>query len=328
MIKIEDIFKRELWTAEYVKNSTELVNFASGSHIVRDLKVAEKVNAQDAGTVIRIPYVAEGEYSEPSVMNDSNSNIVSKKVTKAEDLAYVGFYAASFAQRDYLNLVASGLNALDAAVSLLGRYWDKHLQKVQVNTLKGLIASNIASKASDLVFTATGEGKTSFSYANFMEATSLLGDAGVDFKTVFCHSQIRKSMKLQDDIDVILDSERGITLEFYNGLRVITNDAFTKNAVGNTYDVVIAKDGLFVYEMSDKVENPVAISKNELAGNGAGETTIISRVGYLLHPQGYSVKLTEFAGESPTGAELQKAALWERTSELKDSKFVVLRCLP
>ena len=325
MIKIEDIFKRELWTAEYVKNSTELVNFASGRHIVRDLKVAEKVNSQDAGTVIKIPYIAENEYVEPSVMNDSDDEITSNKVSKAEDLAYVGFYATSFAQRDYLNLVASGLNALDAAVSLFGRYWDKHLQKVQVNTLKGLIASNIANEDSDLVFVATGDGKDTFSYANFLEATNKIGDAGVDFTSVFCHSQIRKAMKLNDDIDVVLDSERGITIEKYNGLVVITNDSFVKNA-DDTYDVVIAKDGLFVFEMSDKVENPVAISKNEKAGNGAGETTVISRVGYLLHPQGYSVVLTEIGGESPTGAELQKASLWKRTSEAKDSKFVVLRC--
>ena len=78
--------------------------------------------------------------------------------------------------------------------------------------------------------------------------------------------------------------------------------------------------------MSDKIKNPIATVKNEKAGNGAGETSIISRVGYLLHPQGYSVVLSEIAGESPTNAELTNADLWNRTSELKDSKFVILRC--
>lgn len=69
----------------------------------------------------------------------------------------------------------------------------------------------------------------------------------------------------------------------------------------------IVKPGALLY--SDVAQlNPTAIERDELAGNGGGAVTIVSRWGNIMHPQGYS-----WAGSAsafPTNANLANPSNW------------------
>ena len=325
MTKISDIFVRELWTAEVIKESAELVNFTSGAHIVQNALISQKVNAQDSGVIIKIPYVAESLYVEPSVMDDSDDEIVSDKISKVEDTAYIGFYAKSFGEKDIIQAIGSGIDPLDAALSLLSRYWAKDLQKRMIATLAGIYASEkIKLAGNTLVLDKTG---TAFSYDLVIDALGLLGDAAEGFSTVLAHSAIVRRMLKEDKITTIKDSELGIDIKIYNDMLLISNDgiSFEGLAAGN-YVTAFLKPAAFAFEYSTAIKNPMAVVKNEKSGNGAGETEVISRSGFLLHPQGFSLtSATIDAGiTSPTVAQLQTATFYKRTVDVKQSKIVFL----
>ena len=69
----------------------------------------------------------------------------------------------------------------------------------------------------------------------------------------------------------------------------------------------LAKPAAFHYSEIAQV-NPTAIERNELAGNGGGAVTILSRWGNIMHPKGFS-----WAGSAtayPANADLADAASW------------------
>ena len=82
MIKLSDVFVRELWTTEDILNTAENVALINSGVFTQDPKVSAKVAAEDAGTKIQIPVIIENAYSEPSIMNDGDTNIVPKTIQR------------------------------------------------------------------------------------------------------------------------------------------------------------------------------------------------------------------------------------------------------
>lgn len=320
---LASVFVRELWTSEDIKESTELKNFARGRHIVSSPLIAKAINGIDSGQTVEIPYIRESEYEEASIGDDSDDEIVAGSLSKDKDRAYMGFYNRAFGEYDIVNALGSGIDPLQAAVSLFGSYWDKQLQRRIIYTIKGIKASNIANNTSDLILDKKEEV---LSYDLVLDTLALLGDAGNGFVSVFAHSAVVYKMKKSNDVVTVVDSERGLTLSMYNGLDIIENDLFTPtydSVLGkNIYTLYFLKAGAFVYEMSTKVQNPIVYVRDEKAGKGSGKTEVISRVGYLLHPQGYNFKLNS----APSDAVLTAATTWERNSTVKESKIVFLDC--
>ena len=55
---------------------------------------------------------------------------------------------------------------------------------------------------------------------------------------------------------------------------------------------------------------------------GAGQKTILTRRGLVLHPIGWSFDKSTLSGQSPTLAELANGNAWDRKFRQKNSKFV------
>ena len=64
--------------------------------------------------------------------------------------------------------------------------------------------------------------------------------------------------------------------------------------------------------------------RNPLAGNGGGQTTIVTRRHLLLHPRGIKFTKSSMAGKSPTYAELATTANWDRVFERKKIRLAAL----
>ena len=92
---------------------------------------------------------------------------------------------------------------------------------------------------------------------------------------------------------------------------VINNQNVLTNLTATVKVSYLATAGAFHYSDVSQV-NPTAIDRNELAGNGGGAVTILSRWGNIMHPKGYS-----WAGSAtayPTNAVLSDKASWTLTA--------------
>lgn len=328
MNDLSTIFQRELWTTEFVNMSSELTNILNSSIVTSSPDIDKMVNAVDAGTKILIPYVQEDLYSESEVMNDSAVGVTVNAITKTQAMAFIGFYSKSWGQKDIIKYVGSGLNAIDAAQSLVGRYWAKDIQAKIVAMLNGAYASNVKNNASDNVLVSLTE---KFGYGVFVDTLAKAGDNMDNFGAIIVHS-LTKAEILKNDansITSVLDSNLGITRTMYNGLELIVNDSlpFIVDAVnGDRVASYVLRKGAVVFSQKD-IEAPIALAKSETDGKGAGSTTVISRNGFLISLNGYSYTGVLQADVSPTNVELSFEDNWIRLVDAKQSPFLVLETL-
>lgn len=322
MTKLADVFRRELWTAEDINMSSEVTSLLNSRILVSDPKITEKVRAMDSGTTILVPFVQEDLYSEPSIMDDSNDEIVADKINKVQGKAYVGFYAKAWGEMDIVREIGSGLTTADTALSLLGRYWAKDLKNRMIATVVGAIADNKANHASDNVLT---DAATEFNYPLVVDTIAKAGEQMTNFVAIGLHSSTYAKILKNDaaSVTTIKDSDLGTDVQYYNGLEIIVDDAFPVDGTAGTVTTVFFKPGAFLYANVD-VEVPVDSDTSKLTGKGGGSTTIITRNGKLLSLNGYSFTGASVASVSPSLAELSDPTNWERLIDAKQAPFVAL----
>jgi len=327
MTKIADIFNRVLWAIEDFLTTSELTNVVNSGIVTGDAKIANVVSNMDTGTKISIPFVQEETYVESNISNDADTDAAIAKLSKVEADARVTFLNKVWGEKTIARLIGSGANTLDYARSYFSKHWAKEIQARMLSILDGAIASNKANNASDNVLVDIAN---KFSYALTIDALLKTGDHMDNFDTVVMHSSVMGEIMKNDAASITTerDSTNGIVRKYYNGLEIIMNDAVTivADAVnGNRATTIFIKKGAFVFEPA-KVDFPVEQGRNELDGNGGGSDYVITRLGFLLHLNGYSYVGTP-ADVSPSVAELADPTAWTRLVPAKLAPFVALETL-
>jgi len=327
MTKIADIFNRVKWAVEDFLTTKELTNIVDSDLIVNDPKIGSIVSGVDAGTKIEIPFVQEESYVESNISNDSDTEAAIGKLEKVRAFAAITFLNKVWGEKTIAKIIGSGIDTLDYARAYFSKHWAKEIQARMLSILDGAIASNKANEGSDNVLVDTAN---KFSYDLAIDTLLKVGDHMDNFDTIVMHSSVMGEIKKNEasSITTVTDSEIGITTTYYNGLKVIMNDAVTivpDETNGNRATTIFVKKGAFVFEPA-KVIRPVEAGRKELDGNGGGSDFIVSRMGFLLHLNGYSYIGTP-ADVSPTNAELADPAAWERVVDTKLAPFVALETL-
>ena len=327
MTKIANIFNRVLWAIEDFLTTKELTNIVNSDLIVGDPKIAAVVSNVDSGSKVSIPFVQEESYTESNISNDSDTQAAIAGLDKVEADARVTFLNKVWGEKTIARILGSGTNTLDYARAYFSKHWAKEIQARMLSILDGAIASNKANENSDNVYVNKTE---KFSYALAIDTLLKAGDHMDNFDTVVLHSSVMGEIMKNDagSITTERDSENGIVRKFYNGLEIIMNDAVTivQDATdGNRATSIFVKKGAFVFEPA-KVDFPVEQGRNELDGNGGGSDYVVTRIGFLLHLNGYSYTATP-ADVSPTVAELADPAAWTRLVDAKLAPFVALESL-
>lgn len=321
MYTLADIFKRELWTTEVIKQSAELINFSEAAFISTNDILTDMVDRTDVGNVIKIPYVQQEDYEEPSICNDDDSDYItdSKMVSKKEDKAYISLYAKSFSEADVVKIFGSGISLAEASVSLLGSYWKQDMQKRLASILVGVLSSNEVNEGGDLVHNAPTEV---FSRDLVIDALDLVGDASEGFTTILAHSKITSRMSKNNDTSYIVDTENPLYVAKYDTLNIIRNDIFAP--VDGVYTTVILKNNAFSFSIKT-IDYPIETSRDMKANNGGGKMSTVSRMAFLLHPNGYIFNDDTISSLSPSLAELENPLAWTRNSLQKQTNFVFLK---
>jgi L-2-hydroxyglutarate oxidase LhgO len=224
--------------------------------------------------------------------------------------------------------LASEIAGSDALVRIQNRvqvYWERQLQKRLVATLNGVIASNTADDAGDMVLDISAETGTAanFSAAAVIDAAGTMGDALADVTGIAMHGDVYRAALKADLIEFVKSSDGSLLMPTFRGLAVVQDDGMPVGT--GKYTTALFGSGAFGYAMSaPRVADGTELENLPSAGNGGGQQVLHSRVNLGLHPAGFNWNEAAVLGESPTIAELSDATNWSRIVERKATPLAFL----
>jgi len=198
-----------------------------------------------------------------------------------------------------------------------GTYWTRRWQRYLLGAARGVIASNIANDAGDMVVDA---GAT-ISAGAFQDAAFTSGDAADVFSAIGVHSVVMNQMVKQDLIEYLRDSDGRIILATYLGKPVFMDDSLVYGA--GRYLSVFFGQGAFGYGEGTPAV-PVELERKPSGGNGGGAEVLWERKTLILQPAGFSWKGSNNQNLSPTATQYASAANWERVFDRKQVPFAAV----
>ncbi|QKZ05832.1 major capsid protein [Pseudomonas eucalypticola] len=198
-----------------------------------------------------------------------------------------------------------------------GTYWTRRWQRYLLGAARGVIASNIANDAGDMVVDA---GAT-ISAGAFQDAAFTSGDAADVFSAIGVHSVVMNQMVKQDLIEYLRDSDGRIILATYLGKPVFMDDSLVYGA--GRYLSVFFGQGAFGYGEGTPAV-PVELERKPSGGNGGGAEVLWERKTFILQPAGFSWKGSNNQNLSPTATQYAAAANWERVFDRKQVPFAAV----
>ncbi|MDD1966184.1 phage coat protein [Pseudomonas putida] len=198
-----------------------------------------------------------------------------------------------------------------------GTYWTRRWQRYLLGAARGVIASNIANDAGDMVVDA---GAT-ISAGAFQDAAFTSGDAADVFSAIGVHSVVMNQMVKQDLIEYLRDSDGRIILATYLGKPVFMDDSLVYGA--GRYLSVFFGQGAFGYGEGTPAV-PVELERKPGGGNGGGAEVLWERKTFILQPAGFSWKGSNNQNLSPTATQYAAAANWERVFDRKQVPFAAV----
>jgi len=267
------------------------------------------------------------------ILSDAASLAVNK-IGSDQDIARIHNDAQVWSV-NHLAKVISGDDPMQAIVDLVGDYWARTDEGLIVSCLKGIFAAASMAGNRLAIASETVAGQTAATRLNgatFVDATVKLGDRADRLTAIAMHSGTEASLRKQDLIDFIPDSEGKEQIRVFQGRRVIVDDNLPARAGttdGTVFTSYLFGPGAFG-KGSAKLE-----SEPLLGGIGTegvelarvpldSDTVLINRRRYILHPRGVKFTSAAVAGDSPTNAELENGANWTRVFENKNVRIVAI----
>lgn len=236
-----------------------------------------------------------------------------------------------------VNDLESELTAEDplaAIISRVSNYWSREIQSWLFASLDGVFADNVANDASDLVEDVVGTtvGEGLLTRTVLAKAKNKLGDSGDILNTTALHSDVYTDLQIRDQIRDERDSDANLAFESFAGYRIIVDDS-----IGFEADVEIdtgVNDDVYTTYLF--APNSVAYGDNfadvpsELDRKAElSETRFFTRIHFMIHPRGFRWEESTISpgdgGETPTKADVQNAANWDRVYEKKNVRIVKIR---
>jgi hypothetical protein len=223
---------------------------------------------------------------------------------------------------------ASEMAGADAGAhiqSRVGDYWTRHIQKRLIASLRGVMASNVANNAGDMVLDISGlAGDLSkFGPGAVIDAAGTLGDSIGNIAGIAMHSDKYREALKADLIEFIRSSDGSLQMATYRGLACIVDDGLMP--VGNVYTSVLFGASAVGYGVSAPLKaRGTEVENLPSSGNGGGQEVLHSRINVAVQPSGFSWIEGTIAGESPSLAELASAAHWSRVVERKQTPIAFL----
>ena len=229
---------------------------------------------------------------------------------------------------------------MGAITNRVGAFWAADDEHRLIASVKGVLADNVANDSGDMVndiYTAsTPADSNKISPEAIIDTLQTLGDKKASISVIAMHSvQHAKLQLLQLLVDNINPVTGELVSQSYLGKTVVIDDSLEASTTdaddlptGDPPKYMVAFFGAGAFSFAaGPVQTPSAITRNELVGNGAGETVLSSRVNSIFHPNGFQCVGSAW-GSTAAGsyAELAAAGSWDRVVLRKNVPLAFLTC--
>ena len=324
-VQIADLIVPAEFTAYQVENSFVSSAFFESGVAITNGVIEDQLRA--GATQFTVPVWNDLGDTEPNYSTDNPNQLsVPNKIN-----AYAMNVRKTFANNSWSTMDLAGELSGDSPLTRIqdrvSAYWTRHLEKRLIASLLGVLYSNVANNAGDMVLDISGASGTAatFSASPVIDAASTLGDRLNDVKTIAMHSHVYTQALKNDEI-AFLPGSQGQPIKTYRGMAVVVDDSLVTVTPG-VYVTVLFGAGAVGYGTSEPREGVgTEVWRNPAAGNGGGQSILYSRMNMGLTPAGFTWSDTYvtggntvgLAGESPSLAELATPAHWARaTSQRK-----------
>ena len=200
-IDLTMILEKQLWTDNTIINSSsELTELFDSGILYRNAQLDAKLKHNDVGERILIPYLNELGYVQPAYPTcGTNPTPTCLDTKKGEATAIISRQSICVSECTLAEQLDSGVSIIEYIISFFGRYWTLDIQNRISSMAKGILASNIANNAGDLL---VDDSANVFNYAKLIDARALRGDAGFNSGTLdfaFMHSSTFSAILKEDE---------------------------------------------------------------------------------------------------------------------------------
>jgi len=295
--------------------------------------------ATAAGKTAELPFWNDIDESVAPNLSSSDPTVIASpsKIVQGEQISRKANLNKGMSASDLASELAMGPRAMEHIRARMDRYWMRQWQRRLIASANGVLADNVASDGSDMVYSPAGAtnanvtASTVFTRSNFTAAAFSMGDMVDGITAIAVHSTVMKRMVDNGDIDTIRDQDGNIILQSYLGRRIIMDDTLPYTPAAGSgagdaaakYTSILFGPGAFGYGDGAPL-NPVEIQREAAQGNGAGVETLWTRKTWILHPFGYQNTGTPAAEGGFTAAELALAATWSRVVARKNVPMAFL----
>ncbi len=255
------------------------------------------VNNKSAVYIKNIDHIAAQEMS------------IQKLISKVDGLSYLGSQFASVrARREDLQLrnIMNGV-----AASIWGGTFVGASDPAQVVNSFGYYTGSDASSVVNPLFELDTSANTRSSFFDTLldAITAVKGEFEEPFYYLVTDTATYNLMRKQNVLDTapVVDGNFNFNTILGGKVRLIINNQALVANINTPKVSYLAKAGAVHYSEIAQM-NPTAIDRDELAGNGGGLVTVISRWGNIMHPKGLTWQGS--ATQYPTNFDLSNQFNW------------------
>ena len=322
-VQLADVYNPLVFNAAVQEKAIELNAFLASGVIVTDPRIT--LLAQGPGNIGDLPFFAglvnpqaDGT-NEPDYVTDVSANkSTPAKITSALMVWRKAMMHKSWSTMDLARELAL-IDPMGAITGRIGQYWAVNNQQRLIRSAMGVLADNVANDAGDMLYSVATDDVAAVAAAEkispdaVITAKATLGDAAGSLVAIAMHSVIFAELQRQEVI--IYEKAAGTNIKFptYLGYVVVEDDSMPAVAGVNriTYTTVLFSAAAFAQGTGTPTV-PSEITRDATAGVGGGQDIIHSRATEIIHPAGFAFLSASVAGQSPTFAELEAAANWNR----------------
>lgn len=306
--RIVDIIVPQVFNPYVIQRTAELSALSAAGIISNDPQLDALATA--GGKLINMPFWNDLT-GDDEVLSDSGA-LTPEKISASQDVAALFMRGKAWSTND-LAKALSGDDPMAAIGDLVAGYWARRRQTLLFSMLKGVFAATSMSGNVKDISALTGND-CKIGGTAFVDALYILGDAAGKITAVAMHSAVYAALRKQDLIATIKNSD-GQEFETYMGRRVIIDDGCPVTA--NIYTTYLFGEGAIGLG-NGSAPVPTETDRDSLAG----DDILINRQHFVLHPRGVKFTASSVAGASPTNAECEAAANWNRVYESKNVRLI------
>ena len=335
VVQIADIYNPVTFARRAQQAQLELNRFIQSGVAIEDPELTAQMSV--GGHMGELTNMGKLAITEPNYSSD-NSAALSTPANIAKEL--MKWRGAARNQSWSTMDLARELALQDPVGAITGRigvFWKNDDEKRIINSLVGIVASNIANNSGDMCVTVGTDANSAVTDAErisgntFIDVLQTLGDHKDAITTLAVHSVVHARLQKQNLIQFVRNSDNNIMFETYMGKRLIVDDSLP--AIMGTYRMMytcVAFGPGAIGRGNGRVLNPSEMQRKPDAGNGGGQDIIYSRVHNAWHPYGFSFTSTTLNGGDATCrfanySDLKLAANWTRVWSRKNIPLAFIR---